>query len=389
MNIMIGLRHSVRHISDKNYAILITIIFVILGAISASHHEMWRDEIQAWLLARDSSSVIDLFRNLKYEGHPGLWHLCLMPLSRITRSPVIMQVFHLIIASAVVYVFSRFSPFPKYQRAIFAFGYFPFFEYGIVSRNYALGILFLFIFCALFKERSTKLPLIGVTLVLLAHTHIHHLIITIAIGIGLSVEYLFTPKKHEVSKKRLGIYIGFLIIALGIATSIIQLRPPADSGFAVGWNTDYNPTRLRNVFNTVGEVFNPIPRFTLHFWNSNIIDPLPVASTVKLILSGLILLWALILLIRKPISLLIYVSGTIGLLTFFYIKHFGRIRYHGFLFILFIASVWLSYHCSDARRFRIGNRLSSGFRQYLNVTLTLILVLHFVGGATAAGIDYF
>jgi hypothetical protein len=209
-----------------------------------------------------------------------------------------------------------------------------------------------------------------------------------AIGIGLSVEYLFTPKRQVVSKKRLGIYIGFLIIALGIATSIIQLRPPADSGFAVGWYTGHDPTRLRNVFNTIAEVFNPIPRFTLHFWNTNILDPLPIASTVKPILSGLILLWAIILLIRKPISLLIYTSGTIGILTFFYTKHFGRVRYHGFLFILFIASVWLSYHCSDAKRFRIGNRLSSGFRQYLNVTLTLILALHLVGGATAAGIDY-
>jgi hypothetical protein len=43
---------------------------------------MWLDELQAWLIARDSSSVIDLFKNLKYEGHPGLWHICLYLISR-------------------------------------------------------------------------------------------------------------------------------------------------------------------------------------------------------------------------------------------------------------------------------------------------------------------
>lgn len=81
---------------NKHYALGLTCLFLIIGAFTASHHEMWRDEIQAWLLARDSTSVFNLFVNLKYEEHPGLWHLCLIPLSRITHSPVIMQMFHLL-----------------------------------------------------------------------------------------------------------------------------------------------------------------------------------------------------------------------------------------------------------------------------------------------------
>ena len=378
-----------RFFSDKNYAILLTTIFMILGAISTSHHELWRDETQAWLLARDSSSIIDLLKNLKYEGHPGLWHVCLMPLSRITRSPIMMQVFHLMIAGAAIYVFSRFSPFAKFQRALFAYGYFTFYEYGIISRNYALGVLLLFIFCALFKERFTKLLLVGGVLFLLAHTSVHCLIITIALAIGLLVEYLLTArKKLTKSTKRWEVYAGFLIIALGIATSVIQLKPPADTGFAVAWVKNYDFARLRNVFHLVEKAFAPIPRFGLHFWNSNIVDSLSASVKVKSVIAGLILLWAIVLLLGKRISLLIYTSGTIGLLTFFYVKYFGSMRHHGFLFMIFIVSVWVSYYCDDAKRLRPLNRLSSMFRRHINMPLALILTAHLVGGAAATGMDY-
>ncbi|MCG9132637.1 hypothetical protein J5I95_13245, partial [Candidatus Poribacteria bacterium] len=89
---------------DQHYALGLTFLFLAVGAFTASHHEMWRDEIQAWLLARDSTSIFNLFAHLKYEGHPGLWHLCLMPLSRITHSPVVMQMFHLLITGVTVYL---------------------------------------------------------------------------------------------------------------------------------------------------------------------------------------------------------------------------------------------------------------------------------------------
>lgn len=126
---------------NKHYALGLAFLFLGVSAFTASHHEMWRDEIQAWLIARDSGSVFELFAHLKYEGHPGLWHLCLMPLTRITHSPVIMQVFHLLIAGIVVYLFVRYAPFNLLQKFLFCFGYFVLYEYAILARNYALGLL--------------------------------------------------------------------------------------------------------------------------------------------------------------------------------------------------------------------------------------------------------
>ena len=51
----------------NRYAILLTAVFLVICGFAISRHEMWRDEIQAWLVARDSASLLDLFRNLKYE----------------------------------------------------------------------------------------------------------------------------------------------------------------------------------------------------------------------------------------------------------------------------------------------------------------------------------
>ena len=46
----------------NGYAIFISSIFLLSGAILAWNHEMWRDEIQTWLIARDSKTLIELIK---------------------------------------------------------------------------------------------------------------------------------------------------------------------------------------------------------------------------------------------------------------------------------------------------------------------------------------
>ena len=225
---------------------------------------MWRDEIQAWLLARDSTSIFNLFANLKYEGHPGLWHLCLMPLSRITHSPVVMQMFHLLITGVAVYLFVRYAPFNWFQKLLFCFGYFVLYEYAIVARNYALGLLLITVFCVLFKERYKRFIWVGCVLFLLAHTSVHALIIAIAIGIALCCEYIFgsrffKPLNQEVVaiEDKRPIWIGFALIGIGIITSVLQLNPPSDTGFAVAWHFNYDANRLNNIVKLISRAYLP------------------------------------------------------------------------------------------------------------------------------------
>ena len=72
---------------------------------------MWRDELQAFTVAAASNTPLDLFAKLKYEGHPGLWHLLLWVVTRFTTDPVAMRVLHLVIALGDWVLVWRLSPF--------------------------------------------------------------------------------------------------------------------------------------------------------------------------------------------------------------------------------------------------------------------------------------
>ncbi len=389
---------------SRHYALGLTCLFLAIGALTASQHEMWRDEIQAWLLARDSTSVFNLFANLKYEGHPGLWHLCLMPLSRITHSPVIMQMFHLLITGATVYLFVRYAPFNWFQKLLFCFGYFVLYEYTIVARNYALGMLLITVFCVLFRERYKRFIWVGCVLFLLAHTSVHALIVTIAIGGVLCCEYVFgsrffEPLNQEIAaigdKRR--IWIGFALIGIGITTAVLQLNPPPDTGFAVAWHFNYDPKRVNTIVKLISHAYLPLPKPTLHFWGSNLLTTYPLFQALQTPLCYFFILFSVLLFLKRPTALLIYLAGTFGLLTFFYIKYQGSIRHHGFLFLTFLMCCWIYRSC-------VGVRLPNAYGKteqedtdsvvdrVLNVAgtvvLTLLLICHAIGGVIATRMEH-
>ena len=427
-------RHSAQK-TDTRYAIGLTTGFLILGGFTAFNHEMWRDEIQAWLLARDSASFFELFAHLKYEGHPGLWHLCLMPLSRITASPVIMQVFHLLIAGVTVYLFARYAPFNWLQKFLFCFGYFVLYEYAVIARNYALGLLLLTLFCVLFRERYKRPLWIGGILFLLAHTSVHALIVTIAISFALFCEKIArfqtapTAEHHPdpvgaLFKRALGsarlktaptaegrrgpvgalckralasarletaptdntqVWLTFALICIGILTSVLQLKPPVDTGFAVGWKFDYETSHLFKVIKLISRAYLPIPKPTLHFWNSHQLETYPFFQTLQMPLCFLLIFCGVVLTYKRPTALLIYLTSTLGLLAFFYVKYYGSIRHHGFLFLTFVMVAWI-YRESARLETTLCRARSPDLdhrERAFNILLTLILACHFIGGVTA------
>ena len=385
---------------NKHYALGLTFLFLAVGAFTASHHEMWRDEIQAWLLARDSTSVFNLFANLKYEGHPGLWHLCLMPLSRITASPVIMQMFHLLITGGTVYLFVRYSPFNWFQKLLFCFGYFVLYEYAIVARNYALGLLLITVFCVLFRERYKRFIWVGCVLFLLAHTSVHALIVAIAIGVVLCCEYVFgsrflKPLNQEIEaiEDKRPIWIGFALIGIGITTAVLQLNPPPDTGFAVGWNFNYEAKRVNDIVKLISRAYLPITSPTSGFWGSNILTTYPFFQTIQVPLCYFLMFFSVLLFLKRPTALLTYLISTFGLLAFFYIKYQGSIRHHGFLFLVFLMCCWIYRDSPVINLSRTDQQDGDSIvDRVLNVSgtvlVTLLLICHAIGGITAVRMEH-
>ncbi len=210
-----------------SFAFALTAAFLLVTGFSTFHHEIWRDEMQAWLLARDSPSLLALVRNARYEGHPLLWFMILWPFARLTHRPEAMQFANLLISGGAVFLIGLFAPAPRWIRALAAFGYFCVYEYGTIARNYSLGILLLVALCAVFPRRKAHCLLAGTILALAANSSSHALILAIAVLVSLVVEAIEQPAKAGL---RALSWIGFAIALSGIVMAIWQIWPPPDRG---------------------------------------------------------------------------------------------------------------------------------------------------------------
>ena len=67
---------------QKNKVLLFFILHTVITFVLLFYHENYRDEAQAWLIAKNCN-LTELFGVMKYEGHFMLWYLILMPFAKL------------------------------------------------------------------------------------------------------------------------------------------------------------------------------------------------------------------------------------------------------------------------------------------------------------------
>lgn len=73
----------IEKIKENKIDIIIFLIYAIVTfVITIIFHEKWRDEAQAWLIARDLD-FWGIIKQMTYEGHPPLWHFILAPFAKL------------------------------------------------------------------------------------------------------------------------------------------------------------------------------------------------------------------------------------------------------------------------------------------------------------------
>jgi hypothetical protein len=227
----------VRSGRDTTFALTATALYAALVFVGLAHHAMWRDELQAWMIARDSGTIGDLFRNIRYEGHPPLWFLLLYVASRITRAPVAMQVLHGCLAAGAGFLFSRYAPLPRWQRVLFLLGYYPLFEYSVKSRSYVLGVICLFALCALHRpgRRGVRWPQ-ALLLMLLCATTACGMLLAVGIGAAIAVEWFTCRARPMPLPPRVSppLWSSLLLVAVTLVACAALFRltmPPPDAYF--------------------------------------------------------------------------------------------------------------------------------------------------------------
>lgn len=378
---------------DVHFALGLALVHVVVIAVGMLFHEMWRDEWQAWLFARDSDGITELLRATRYEGHPVTWHLLLYVLSRFTRSAAAMQVLHLLIASTVVWIVARWSPLTRLQKVLFAFGYWPAYEYAVISRGYALGALALFGACAAWSVRRRSWLPLAAFLALLAQTSAYGAILALAFAIAALCEMVLDPQlRASLRARTLQSGLAALLVAGSVGLTVLQVRPPSDADFT-GKPAERTEASTGNAMRSIALIpvraLLPFPRFEggAPYWGeTEAVDGRGLENAPVYV--AFIAIAFAIYTARRPFALVMLAAGTAGLLFFAYRYHYGYLRHHGHLVLLVIAACWLAR--SDGADWPAdwpGARARALIDRAGSALLTTVLIVHTVTWAVLYGAD--
>jgi hypothetical protein len=363
------------------------VTFVVLAHLAVTsfatvHHEMWRDELHCWLVARDSATPWQVIHARAYDGQPPLWYLLLWPLTRATWHPEVMRILHVAIAATNVALFARFAPFGRTVRLLFAFGYFAAYEYAAISRCYGLAMLFALLLCVNHPRRFERPVATGLLLAALALTTTVGTLVAAGYTVACIVD-LLVARKAESNSRRAWIPIAFA--AGGGLAAAMCAWPPADSTVAhvdvppeMPW--DFAPTRL------VAAVL-PIPRLDFFFWNSNLLLWSIPFAWARFGLALALFAGVLWLMCEERFAAILFGVGSALLMTLFARVYSGSVRHAGFLFVALIMGAWIAGNPHDQADTR-GPTAPCGRLRRAALTPALILVLVVQLAGTAIAITY-
>jgi hypothetical protein len=347
------------------FAAAVTLAYLAVAGFALAKHEMWRDELHCWLVARDCAAPWDVVRARAYDGQPPLWYLLLWALTRVTWHPEAMRAVHLGIAATNVLLFARFAPFGRPARALFAFGYFAAYEYAAISRCYGLALLFAILLCIQHARRHDRPLAVGGLLAGLALTTTVGTLAAAAYAAALAIDQVGAVRRGERPPATRWIPVG--LAALGGLAAGLCAWPPSDStvahiGVAPEMPWDFAPTR-------VVAALVPVPRDDFFFWNSNALLWSIGSPAIRFAIAAAIFGWGVFVLWRDRFATILFVLGTVLVVGLVAGVYSGSVRHHGFIYVLWTMAAWIAW---TTRR-----------RRVLAPTLTLALLVQVPGTAIA------
>jgi hypothetical protein len=305
----------------RSEAVFVAVALAVYMAVTAWttwHHEPWRDEADAWLIARDAS-LPELFRMVG-NGSPVLWYLLLLPFARLGLPYGTMHALHLAVAWAGAALWLRYAPFPRATRALVAFSYFVLCEYAVVARNYAVGMLLLFAVAALWRRRFERPFAFAAVVALLANANTPSLFVAAAVGALFAWDVRGLPAGEA---RRAALLAAGAMLAGGLA-AVAQLLPGAGAQLP-GWSTIRHPH---------------VPAMVLALF---FVTPSPLAALIGDVrwlalatLAAFLAAWLtrprILFLVLAPAALMLYV---------FVFKWASGPRHVGLLFLLLVFGLWV------------------------------------------------
>lgn len=156
----------------KKEIIVLTAVFALwlfFNGILLAGHELWRDEANVWLLARELSPL-QLLREIKYQGHPCLWYFIVMPFAKLGLPFKTLSVISFLIMSVSAGIFVYRAPFCCITKAVCLISPVFSYYYPVVARNYCLIALLMILLAVFHPKRNDRPVIYGILLGLLVQS---------------------------------------------------------------------------------------------------------------------------------------------------------------------------------------------------------------------------
>ncbi len=220
-------KKNLKFFTQNNLLFLFSIIgYIIFSGIVISRRVPFFDEINGWNISQNCSFT-ELFDVSRREGHFILWYLLLKPLSLNNIGfEWSMYVLNLFFAfSAVLFMWKK-APFNPWLKMFITFSL-PIQMFSVYARCYAIGVLLMFIICAIYPQRKKRPILYPFLIILLANTSIVAGIFAFVLGLLYCYEAIVDLiTKKIVLKDLLKPFVVFSLGSIVILSQIINFTVP-------------------------------------------------------------------------------------------------------------------------------------------------------------------
>ncbi len=212
--------------SNKIICVLIWCIFVALSLYIAPYHEIWADEVQAFLIARDASfsDIISIIPH--HEGQPSLWHLLLKGLIFLFGENLNITYVSISIMAMTVGIFLFGYQVPLIYKILIPFGHYFLYQYNIISRNYCLAYLALVILGYIYPLRHKYIWRYTLALLLLAESTTFYTPVAVMLGL------IWLYEGWKITQGKIKNYLfPIAMLAFFVGTLLWQLLPMPEMNF--------------------------------------------------------------------------------------------------------------------------------------------------------------
>lgn len=353
---------------NRNHFILLAIfiLYIMLVLFGAYHHEVWRDEAHAWIVARDST-IPEMLEGIRYEGTPVLWYVTLMPFAKAGLPyPATMQVIHVGFAIGAVGLLLFRSRIPLLIKILFIFSYYMAYEYAVVSRNYVLTSFLLFSIASFYRKRFLHPLRFAFLVALLFQTNVYSVVPAAAL-MALFIIEMYSNKKVSVRS-----IVAIVLMIIVCVFTLWSINP--DPAF---WSYNFPPD---NTLREIPKVLtNSIAPSTAYIpWE------LLNAQRQNIMIISLICFFSYLGFIYNIPTLMILSITIFGWIVFVNtVVHAGGLRHHGLLSIYLVFLYWLSDIQAPS-----GSWLQFRIKKVFLFSLGFLLLVSVVYTAYIYGVEY-